>query len=544
MNLLTSFVQLVPLFGWAVGATSGTVTFTQGPNDLFPSVEDFRDIATVVGALGLRTPASPRHNILIDYLLAQLAYVEPLEVTTQEFPIRKWQTLDDSTLLQSGRLSIHGANISTQEIPIIGAIPWTSPTKSKSIHAPMVYVPQSVNLTKLDVTGKIVLRDFGPTSDIPYQLFFQLGIYRSNDTQALFNSSYDRPYTGAPHRDLLDASLAGAAGYVSLFNVPRGDIESYFDPHEGTHYSLPGVYAGSEEARVLKKAAEQGLNASISVKAEVRDTTQRQISARLQGLNNETIYVVCHTDGNTYVQDNGVSALINMARYFGKLPMEQRRKTIEFVFTTGHLGYASDTTITFAERLDRSYDNDETVLVVALEHMGTREILPVGSPSGTANGRALQSTGQNEIVVWCVGPSEYLQNISIASAKARNLDRLFITPGTSISDMDMVPEYSSFGGLGTSFHQHLIPTTSIISGPWSLWAPKFGALAVDYNRLRDQTRAFADVIAAVQPLSKQQIAGNYTEYRQRRAAGARWAVEQRPPVFASNQTALDESIAG
>lgn len=544
MNLLTSFVQLVPLFGWAVGATSGTVTFTQGPNDLFPSVEDFRDIATVVGALGLRTPASPRHNILIDYLLAQLAYVEPLEVTTQEFPIRKWQTLDDSTLLQSGRLSIHGANISTQEIPIIGAIPWTSPTKSKSIHAPMVYVPQSVNLTKLDVTGKIVLRDFGPTSDIPYQLFFQLGIYRSNDTQALFNSSYDRPYTGAPHRDVLDASLAGAAGYVSLFNVPRGDIESYFDPHEGTHYSLPGVYAGSEEARVLKKAAEQGLNASISVKAEVRDTTQRQISARLQGLNNETIYVVCHTDGNTYVQDNGVSALINMARYFGKLPMEQRRKTIEFVFTTGHLGYASDTTITFAERLDRSYDNDETVLVVALEHMGTREILPVGSPSGTANGRALQSTGQNEIVVWCVGPSEYLQNISIASAKARNLDRLFITPGTSISDMDMVPEYSSFGGLGTSFHQHLIPTTSIISGPWSLWAPKFGALAVDYNRLRDQTRAFADVIAAVQPLSKQQIAGNYTEYRQRRAAGARWAVEQRPPVFASNQTALDESIAG
>lgn len=101
----------------------------------------------------------------------------------------------------------------------------------------------------------------------------------------------------------------------------------------------------------------------------------------------------------------------------------------------------------------------------------------------------------------------------------------------------------SVGGLGTSFHQHLFPTTSIISGPWSLWAPKFGALAVDYNRLRDQTRAFADVIAAVQPLSKQQIAGNYTEYRQRRAAGARWAVQQRPPVFAANQTALNELVA-
>lgn len=82
-------------------------------------------------------------------------------------------------------------------------------------------------------------------------------MYRSNDTQVLVNSSYDRLYTGAPHRDLFDASLAGVAGYVSLFNVPREDIESSFDPHEGTQYSLPGVCAGSEEARVLKKAAEQ-----------------------------------------------------------------------------------------------------------------------------------------------------------------------------------------------------------------------------------------------------------------------------------------------
>lgn len=84
------------------------------------------------------------------------------------------------------------------------------------------------------------------------------------------------------------------------------------------------------------------------MEAEVKYTTQRQIAARLQGSTNETIHVVCHTDGNTYVQDNGVSALVNMAPYFGRLPIENRRKTIEFVFTTGHLGYASDTTITLA----------------------------------------------------------------------------------------------------------------------------------------------------------------------------------------------------
>jgi hypothetical protein len=498
----------------------------------FPTVEQFREVATVVGALGLRTPASPRHNILVDYLLAQLAFIEPLEITTQDFPIRKWQTLNDSTLLESGSLSIRAPNSLTKNVPIVGAIPWTRPTNGQRVNAPLVYVPQEVNLTTANVTGRIVVRDFGPVANIPFPQFFGLSYYRSNDTNSLANTSYSRPYTGSPGRDLVDAGLAGAVGFISLFNASRKDVESYFDPHEGTHYNVPGVYAGVEEANVLKDAAARGWNATLSVEAEVRNTTQRQINARLGGSTNETIYVVSHTDGNTFVQDNGVSALVNLARYFAGYPLEERTKTIEFVFTTGHLGYASDSTITFAQHLDSSYDTDETVLVIALEHMGTREILPVGSPSGAANGRELQLTGHNEIMLWCVGPSEVLQNISIASAKMRNLDRILIARGASAPNPNAVPEYASFGGIGTSFHQHLVPTTSIISGPWSLWANRFGSSAVDYNRLRDQTQAFADLILAVQLLSKHQIAGNYTRYRQERASGKLWALDPTPPIFA------------
>jgi hypothetical protein len=455
MYLSTLLVSFFLSTGWATRPSCDVNISMSESDDDFPSVNNFRDIATVVGVLGLRTPASPRHNILIDYLLAQLALIGTLEVTTHEYPIRKWQTRNDTTLLQSGNLSIYGSDNATQTIPIIGAVPWTHPTGSKPVHAPLVYVPRTVNISTANVTGKIVLRDFGPTLDIPYSMLFRLSMSRSNDTDSLSNTSYDRPYTGAPNRDLLDASLAGAVGFVSLFDVPREDVESYFDPHEGTHYSVPGIYVGVKESGVLKRAAEQGFSASIGVEAEVSDTSQRQINAKLRGLTNETIYVVCHTDGNTYVQDNGVSALVNLARYFGKVPLAKRRKTIEFVFTTGHLGYASDTTVTLAERLDKSYDIDETVLAIALEHMGTREVLPVGSPSGAANSRELQFTGHNEIMVWCVGPSEYLQNISIASAKERKLDRIVIVPGTSLPDLHAVPEYPSFGGLGSAFHHGL-----------------------------------------------------------------------------------------
>ena len=49
----------------------------------------------------------------------------------------------------------------------------------------------------------------------------------------------------------------------------------------------------------------------------------------------------------------------------------------------------------------------------------------------------------------------------------------------------------------TYFNVHLVPTTSIITGPWSLWAPAFGGDAIDVRRLRQQTLAAGNVVAAL-----------------------------------------------
>ncbi|PNS15623.1 hypothetical protein CAC42_882 [Sphaceloma murrayae] len=498
---------------------------------------EFHDIAATVGTLGLRTAASPRHNILIQYVLAQLNFLRGFKVTTEDFPLLKWQTRNDATLHGAGRLALQSSGGKTQDVPIVGAIPWTAPTNGTPVTAEMVYVPLGVSIATANVSGKIVLRDFGPTIKTPYAALFALSFFLSNDMEPLRNSTGDRPYTYTPDKDLIDAGVAGAAGLISMINVPRKDVESYFDPHSGTQFRLPGIYVGAAEAKVLKDAASRGLRASMSVEADRGPAMQTQIRGRLQGTSNDTIYVICHTDGTTWVQDSGISAMLTLARYFSSRPKSSRGKTLEFVFTTGHLGYNGDTTYALAAQLDKTYDTDNTVLAIALEHMGTKEILPRGSDTGAANGRELAFTGKGEVCLWSVGPSTPLRKLSAASAQRHKLDRMVLAAGIGAPNPSAVPDIVSFGGIGTGLHWHLIPTMAIVSGPWSLWAPGFGASAIDFSRLRKQTMAFADVIIGVGPLSKKEIAGDYTSYRSRRANGTTWATEVPPPVYPPGPTA-------
>jgi hypothetical protein len=107
-----------------------------------------------------------------------------------------------------------------------------------------------------------------------------------------------------------------------------------------------------------------------------------------------------------------------------------------------------------------------------------------------------------------------------------------VAPGFGAAVEGQVPRIVSFGGLGTYFHVHLVPTTSVITGPWSLWAPSFGADAIDISVLRQQVLAAGDVVRALDTVPREQIAGGYLADRQARAAGAPVGVEDEMPETA------------
>ncbi|KAJ3486201.1 hypothetical protein NLG97_g6664 [Lecanicillium saksenae] len=494
----------------------------------FASVDELFNINRHIGGAGLRGTASSRQNALIEWLDKQLQGIDGVKLTYNSLNLVRWEPRGDN-LYGSASLKVHIPGACSSALDVAGATPYTRLTNGEPVTAEMLYIPETKKITSFNATNKIVIRDVTFDS-VPFPLLFAISNYRTPDMSSLANASYARPYTASFNQEIIDATSAGAVGIIFMWNVSHKYVQSYFDPHEGTMYRIPGAFVGAEVATILKDAASQGFSAELDVHGEMGPSTSKEIFATLPGLTSDTILITSHTDGNTWIQDNGVSGVLALARYFAAQPLSSRNKTLQFVFTSSHLHYSTDGNFDLARSLDRSYDHGNTTLVFALEHMGAREILPIDREG--KSDQDLAYTGHGEVTLWAVGPSDALRAAIVDSVKYRKLDRMSVMPGIGLPNSSVVPEYQSFGGIGTSYHQNLIPTAAIVSGPWSLWAPYFGADAIDFERLRMQLLAVGDVLLNVDMLSREEIAGGYLKYREQRAAGKPSFQQRVIPEFA------------
>jgi hypothetical protein len=263
------------------------------------------------------------------------------------------------------------------------------------------------------------------------------------------------------------------------------------------------------------------------VRAKWDRARTRNLIATLRGRSRERIVLNTHTDGNTWVQENGPAALLALARSFAGLPSGARERDVELALTSAHLGFTDDGTFRHGAQLDEDYDRGTVAFVLGIEHLGTREILPTG------RGNRLEMTGLGEVMAWSAPEeSPVLVEASVEAVKRRQLDRTAVLQGVGAPDPGQVPRICSQGGLGSNFHARLIPTTSIISGPWSLFAPSFGEEAVDFERMRRQVLALGDVARTLDGVPRTEIAGAYLAEREQRAAGARACEPFRPPAVA------------
>jgi hypothetical protein len=118
-----------------------------------------------------------------------------------------------------------------------------------------------------------------------------------------------------------------------------------------------------------------------------------------------------------------------------------------------------------------------------------------------------------------VTESPFLVSTLERAVKRRNVQRSLLLKGTSLPDDSHVPPYCSFGGEGTPYMRHLIPTVGFIAAPWTLFSSGYGLEQIHFGLLRRQTLQFADFLLELRGASQAQIAGDYTRYRQERRAG-------------------------
>ena len=321
------------------------------------------------------------------------------------------------------------------------------------------------------------------------------------------------------HEELLAASRAGAAGVIFTLDLPRGQIAGYGDPHTGTIFKVPAVYAAGGTAQRLKALAAQGGNsARVVVRAKVERDRTRNVIATLPGKTPEKTALFTNTDGQSWVQENGLAGLIAFARYYAELPMRCRPRTLEIAFTSAHDAVVVDGAARYARRLDARYGRGGVAYAFAVEHLGTRELVPEPDPDGS--GQRLAFTGQGEPFLFAAGDSAVLRQTAVSSTKRRNLDRTAVLRGLGLPAANRVPPICSMGGLGTFTQGHLVPTLAMISGPWSLYAPSFERKAINFKRMRSQLLAIGDTVLTLDKIPSGQIAGDYPSFREQRAQGA------------------------
>lgn len=509
--------------------TSTTAPAVEAPcepvidESVFASADELRDLVAELNRHGLRSPGSEAHEATMDWLEEELAKVPGMEVATETYPMQRWQPTPEAEGGGRDLAAAGGLRLGDQEVPVAGAVPFTVPTDEAGATAPMVYVEPETEITPDLAAGKIVVTPVAPVS-IPYAVFPAIGHHLTEDLPA--EGDYDRPYLRDTDGVLTDAGLAGAVGVVFLWEVPTDQLLGYWQPHSGTRHHVSGVFVGSDEADAVEQAARAGDEATVVVRAEWDETEARNIIATLPGASDERIVVNTHTDGVTWVQENGAAGALALARYLGALPDGCRQKSVQFALTANHLGYEADGTFPYGQQLDADYDEGTVAFVVAMEHLGAKEVLPGD------DGR-LALTGETDLFAW-VAPqeSEPLVEASIDAVMRRKVARTAILKGVEAPVEDRLPQYCSQGGLGSNFNGLLIPSIGAISGPWTLWTDAFGEDAIDPEHLRDQVLALGDVIRTLDDVPRDEIAGDYLRLREARAEGGTTCDTPHPPAIA------------
>ncbi len=503
---------------------------TEADADAFATPEELHDLLAELNGFGLRSPASDQHEASLDWLAGELEEVPGMEVEWDEYSIDRWQPTPEADgdtpgrdLAAAGGLTVHEAG-SAEEVEVIGAVPFTLPTAEDGVRGELVHLAADQEITAAEAAGKIVVQEIAHSS-IPYAAFDAIGHHLTDDVPR--EGDYDRPYLRPLDQILIDAGTAGAAAVILVWDAPTDQLRGYWDPHTGTRFRVPAVYVGSDVAERLLDLAEVGATADVVVRAEWDEASTRNLIATLPGRTRERIVVNTNTDSVNWVQENGTVASLALARHLGSLPARCRARDVQFALTTNHLGFTADGTFRYGPQLDEDYDEGTVAFVLAPEHLGAREILPAG-PDGR-----LELTGDDEIFAWSAPEeSPVLVQASIDAVERRSLTRTAILKGVGAPTPDQVPSICSQGGLGTNFHGLLIPTIAGISGPWSLWAPSFGEDAIDVERFRDQSLAFADIAIELDDVPLADIAGTYPEARAARAAGTDTCDLTPPPAEA------------
>jgi hypothetical protein len=524
---------LVAVTGAGVAATSGAQTpalpgasaaascpVAPDPAAL-PNAERLRDMNRFVAKLGARPTGSKAQQKYIRWIRDQIKTVPGIQTTDLKYPINRWSASRTELRLTAGG--------KTRKLLVAGPVPYSKPTSRKGVKAPLAFVPAGTAIDTANSGGKIVVRE-APAGSIQQALFLLPVVsWATYDPDNTINpgDNFKGDFIAYLERiaDMQNAAAAGAKGILFVKPLPRRQIKGHYEPYEGLPWGVPGAFLGADQGKRITDAidANQHPTARITIRAGFKHVTTPTVLATLPGTSPQRIVIDSHTDGTNAAEDNGPVAMVTMARYFSSLPKECRPRTIQFAFSTAHFYQRVKSPDTrdggaeqLAQQLDKDYDKGTVSSVVVLEHLGAIEYDEVERKTGP--GFRLAKTGLRAIQFIGVTPSPSLVNAVYGVVQSYDMQRSILLQGSDAPG-NTVPMHCSFGGEGTPYEKHLLPTVGVIAAPQSLYDPAFGLDGIDFDVMHAEMLGYTELINRMGTMSQPEIAGKVEVERQQRAAG-------------------------
>jgi hypothetical protein len=487
-----------------------------------PDPATLREMNSVVAGLGVRPTGSRAQNLYIQWIMRRLHEVPGARIAKEPFTINRWSPGSMELQLKVGE--------TTTAVPIAAPVPYAQPTQSGGVSAPLVEIPDEEQITAANAAGRIVVRP-APAGSVPnYDFFLPVVSWFVYDPEGTIDPTQtffgDFINYNARVADLRDAAAAGAKGVLFVKDLPRSQLSDHYEPYEGTPWNVPAVYLGADEGKRLSDAIASGAPASarLVLHASYRSLETPTIRATIPGQSPQRIVVDSHTDGTNAVEDNGPVAMVAMARYLAALPSACRPRTIEFVFPTAHfyqrlvdLNHRYGGAGVIATQLDSEYDKGTVSSVLVLEHLGAIDYEQVPRPEG-GPGSILIPNGLRAIQFIGITPSPSLLGAVTDVVRSYDMERTILLQGADAPG-STVPSHCSFGGEGTPYNVHLLPTIGVISAPQSLYDPSFGLEGIDFNVMHSELLGYTELVNRLGTMSQAEVAGEIPLERQERAAG-------------------------
>jgi hypothetical protein len=421
---------------------------------------------------------SAGHTAFINFLDAELRRSK-LMPQRKTFKIPLWE-------MQS-----YGLKLGAEKIHAAGYRPYSGITPPEGVTAPLYYAGMGQKLDLSGAAGKIVLIEMEPAAarSAPFRAGELLGTYPAN--QKVPNVLYGviESYRKTPDIKPLEAAKAAGAIYI-WNNISDANAEDQALPFAAAQTSVPALWVGSKTGQRLKSMA--GSPVTLTLQASVHpDTPTDNIWAILPGKTDETIIVNTHTDGCNACEENGALGVVALARYFSKIPLAQRNRTIVFLMTTGHFGHGF-----VRGTQDWMQTNQDLVkkaaACVTIEHLGANEWVDYPERN------EYKATGEYE---WGVAYTPLRPEGSIFVGAAE---------GTTAKNVYAYKPEAAYPGEGAGFWRAGVPTISYIPTPQYLFISpvKGGGLEkLDKNRLHGEVVTLTRCVAALDKMTVAEIKG-------------------------------------